>query len=400
MASQNTKYVDLTRTYVPMDPNSFPESLHTADTKEENRIPVIPYDARNVLPTAYGYKSYFGTVQELGVDALLERVDWILLFQNESMNNFLVALCDSGIWFKAGSEAGVWTHAITLPDHRLTPLVHYEWTFTVLNNVLYCYRENGDHFYTIDSLVAPPGIAVNTMTPTFLNMVAQKGIFKAGNRLGFWDSDNSMAWSTLDDKEEFTPDLETLAGNSKFDHVVGRIVNIKESGDDFIIYATKSVVHVRMQVESLYLWDPVRILPNAGIAYKEQVVVSVPDTIHFAYTNIGLFKISDGSPELIIPEVTDFFKLGKFPKYLQVLEGRYLFFQFMGTDYTTGFPLIQEGEIPGTSIEITAATLAELWATVSGVNPTMTMAQFLAAISSGLFLPQPTEGGGGGPIEA
>lgn len=398
--AQTTKYVDLTRTYVPMDPNSFPDSLHVVDSKEENRIPVIPYDGRNILPTAYGYKSYFGTGTELGIGALAERVDWLLLFQNEAMNNFLIALCDSGIWFKAGSTSGAWTQAVVLPHNRENPLIHYEWTYTVLNNVLYCYRENGANFYTIDSIVPAPGIVVATKTPTFLNMAAQKGIFKAGNRLGFWDSANSTAWSTLDDKEEFTPDLETLAGFATFDHVIGRIINIKESGDDFIIYATKSIVHVRKAVESLYMWDPVRILPNAGIAYKEQVVVSVPDTVHFAYTNIGLVKISDGSPEVIVPEVTDFFKLGKFPKYLQVLEGRYLFVQFMGSDYVTGFPLIQEGQIPGSIVTISATTIAELFELALGANPTITMAQVIAQLEQGIFLPPPpVDGGEGGPSE-
>lgn len=68
--------------------------------------------------------------------------------------------------------------------------------------------------------------------------------------------DDSISWSTLDDKEDFTPDLETLAGFMKLDQL-GRIVTIKAHGDDFIVYATKSIVHVQKQSESLFLGNHV-----------------------------------------------------------------------------------------------------------------------------------------------
>jgi hypothetical protein len=74
----------------------------------------------------------------------------------------------------------------------------------------------------------------------------------------------------------------------------------------------------------------------------------------------------------------------------------------MGTDYVTGFPLQQEGQILGETVEITATTLPELWSLVSGLTPSITMGQFLAAMQSNLLLAQPDfndDGGGGGPIE-
>lgn len=397
--AQTTKFVDLTRTYIPIDPNSFPDSLHVVDMKEENRIPVMAYDGKNFLPTAYGYRSFFGTEKTLNVAALAERVDWVLLFQNEAMNNFVIALCDSGIWYKAGSTVGAWTQAVVLPHYRAEPLKHYQWTFTVLQNVLYCYRENGDHFYTIESQVPAPGILVTTKTPSFLNMAAQKGIFSAGNRLGFWDSANSTSWSTLDDKEDFTPDLETLAGNATFDQIVGRIISIRSHGDGFVIYATKSIIHVEKDSNSLYVFSPRAVLKDNGVAYPEQVVAAIPDTTHFAYTTMGLYKIESGNAEVIVPEITDFLKQTAGPKYLHLGEGRYLFVQMMGSDYTSGYPLQVEGQILGETITITSTDLADLYGKTQGSNPELTIGQFLQMVQQGVHIVKPS-GGGGGPVEA
>jgi hypothetical protein len=395
--AQMTKYVDLTRSYIPLDPNSFPEGLHIADMKEENKVPVMALDGKNFLPTAYGYKSYFGTEISLGIDDLEERADWILLFQNAARNNFLIALCDSGIWYKYGGTTGAWTQAVVLPHNRADPLVHYKWSYTVQQNILYCYRENGANFYSIESIVLAPGISVNVKTPTFLNMAAQKGIFSAGNRLGFWDSDNATAWSALDDKENFTPDLETLAGITTFDQLLGTIVTCKAHGDGFIIYATKSILYIQRDYESTYVWNPTVVLKETGIAYPEQIVAAIPDTTHFAYTNTGLYKIESGSPEVLVPEITDFFRNMNQPKYLGLMEGRYLWVQIMAADYVTGFPIIREGEIPESTITFDAENINELWALSQGGSPTLTVEEVLELFQQGVFVPRPSEDGDGGP---
>lgn len=399
--AQMTKYVDLTRSYIPMDPNSFPEGLHIADIKEENKVPVMAIDGRNFLPTAYGYKSYFGTDISLGIEDLLERADWVILFQNAARNNFLVALCDSGIWYKYGGTTGAWTQAVVLPHNRENPLVHYKWSFTVLQNILYCYRENGDHYYIIESQVPDPGILVSTKTPTFLNMTAQKGIFSAGNRLGFWDSANATAWSALDEKENFTPDLETLAGITTFDQLLGTIVTCRAHGDGFLIYATKSILYIQRDYESTYVWNPTVVMKETGVAYPEQVVAAIPDTTHFAYTNTGLYKIESGAPEVLVPEITDFFRNMQQPKYLGLMEGRYLWVQIMAADYVTGYPIILEGQVPSITVEFAATNLQELYDLTQGPAPTLTMDQVFALMQQGIFVPPPAiDGDGGGPIEA
>lgn len=385
MASQNVRYIDLQKSYVPVDPNSFPESLAISGDFRDDKGGVLVYDGKNFLPTAYGYKSYFGLTQEHPADLLAERVDWVLIYQNESMNNIMFALCDSGIWYKAGDTDGAWTQSITLPDYRGTD-EHHEWTYCILDNNLYCYRANGAKLYKIESDAVAPGFTLTELTPNFLNMSAQMGIFRAGNRLGFWDSDNSVAWSNLDDFTDFTADLVTLAGSSKFTAVIGRIISIKTHGEGFIIYATKSITYIDKAVNSLFLWEPTRILENCGIAYAEEVTEALPNTIHYANTTVGIYKIENAKPELVLPDVRDFFSLTYGPKYIKLVQGRYLFFENMDPNFATATPIQTDFPIPPLTVTITAETFEAMFAQTQGGSPTLSFTDFINATQLGYFM--------------
>lgn len=349
MAEQIAKFIDVTRTFTPVDPNSFPESLHQAERDEaESRVPVMPYMGRNFLPTAYGYRSYFGTNQELGFDALTEQVDKVLMYQNASFANIMIALCDSGIWYKSGEAVGAWVNITPMSFVRGTT-EHYDWTFAIIAQDLYVYRQNNTEYHKISGILTAPGISVTAVAPNFLNMEAQQGMFRAGGRLGFWDSANSVAWSNLDDYADFVPSLESLAGNVTFSYVQGRIVTILPHGGGFMIYASKSVVYVEEAPESLYQWKPHKVLNSSGIAYPRQAVVCEPDSIHFAYTPASLFKIEKSSAEVIVPEVTDALREARGPLYLNYLDNRYLFIEILDPGYEDGLAQFSVQDIPPVS---------------------------------------------------
>lgn len=77
--TQAAKIIDITRSFVIVDPRTFPETLHATAREDfpENRVPVVPYKGFNFLPTAMGYKSYFGVNAQLDISALTSRVDKI-----------------------------------------------------------------------------------------------------------------------------------------------------------------------------------------------------------------------------------------------------------------------------------------------------------------------------------
>lgn len=475
--TQTTKPIDLTKTYIPGDPNAFPANLvyNAGEDQPVDRNPILAYEGWNFLPTNYGYKSYFGTNGELDVDSLPANADWVLLYQKKSLENFLVALTDSGIYTKTTDVSGAWLQEIVLPIPDTG--VHNDWTWCVIGEDFYAYRQAGEFVYKISPYVGfwiandPPrnlqafvdivdntatipadtytyyvaykeavtghialhgeglvvvvptlgdsvdltwlaptshtvdeyvlyrvnsaglieyretnsatlaftdtgaGWAVDTLpvagaiqydpyevqtkSPNTLNMAGQLGIFKAGSRLGFWDSDNSISWSGLDDKFDFVPSLITLANaGQKFDDVIGKIVTIKQSKENFIIYSTKSIVYIQRNITEAFIWKSIPITNKTGIAYPKEVTTGTIDTEHFAWTGMGLMRIENNTYEIIVPGVVDFLREAKEPVYLSLLQNRYLFLQLINPDYVYGKVSFQTEIIPPIILDFIPAWVA------------------------------------------
>jgi len=458
---QLVKVIDVTRSYIPGDPNTFPETYHATNNEDypETRIPVVPFEGWNFMPTAQGYRSYFGLNKSLNISNLISRVDDIFMIQTQTFDNILVALCEDGIWTKTGEVAGNWDHVKTL---SIPPAgKHLDWTYCVIGKNVYAYRATGSVYYKFPDQVTyaaqpaatgeisydivyetsaglPPGTyhyslarrlistgaltlpstginvvctnsagsavslvipsiadtsfyriyrtrAGNTyyldvndtilidddsqswtaiilpdtsyqvpapytpseITPTFLNMAGQLGIFRAGIRLGFWDSENSIAWSSIDDLREFTPSIETLAGSAVFTSIVGRITTIKDQANGFLVYATKSIVFIKQVESTTFQWDPIILLTDGGVAFAKQITKGNKVDQQFAITSLGLAKIESAQLEIIVPEITDFLSKTTNPLYLALLNNRYLCIQSMDDDYVNAQIRFTNEEVHG-----------------------------------------------------
>jgi hypothetical protein len=346
---QAAKIIDVTRSFIPVDPNRYPENLHgTGDEDQpETRVPVIPYMGYNFLPTSNGYKSFFGTNKALGIDALApNKADDIFIFQTLDYKNVLIALCDTGIWAKAANVGGAWTQLIA----QVAPAdaVFYEWYTTVIKNRLYVYRANDAQFYKIDTNIAAPlGIDCTAIVPNFITPTAQLGMFRLGARIGFWDATNAVAWCNPDDFSDFTPNVITGANVTTFNSVLGKISAIRAHGNNAIVYASKSITGLSVQPAETFFVKAISILDKAGVPYARQSVASLPDDTHFAYTSAGIYKIDNGKAEVIVPEVYDYFKnYTAQPIYLQLLQGRFLCFQILDANLINGNPIFSFESIP------------------------------------------------------
>lgn len=462
--TQTVKFIDISQTYIPCEPNGYPVNLMDYSRAEtENPRQVVAYDGYNFIPTAEGYKSYFGTDYSVDAGAIDPNIDYALMFQTSSYRNLLVALCETGIYIKEASSEGAWRqpvqHAVSdtykpwswcvldsdlyvykqgdaklykIPfneaeysaarlndkpstdlnmvlsggtvtyandksyayayfkaDGRLTaatdwkkpsantPMAIYEVTIPVVAGALgyrmYMKTDAGAMYYfdmpngvmyinTIASapwkeLTAFPDPQVlanityepfmpQAITPSFLNMAGQIGIFAAGVRLGFWDAENSVSWSSVDSVADFTPSLTTLAGNSVFADVIGKIVTIQQCGTGFIIYSTKSIVYVFKDDAQAYLWQPSRILEQ-GISYRRNVASTKTFDVQFAYTTGGIYKISQGRPEAVIPEIWDLLQRTEGPVYLDLVDNRYLMFQPLDPNFQSKVVRTRIDSVPG-----------------------------------------------------
>src|SRR3974377_851766 len=101
--AQEPHIIDLRRSYLPIDPKAFPttELATTGEDAPESRIPVIPYNGYNFMPTPRGYASFFGINSYLNIESLITsggtgNVDDLFMLQTDGYENVLVALCDDG----------------------------------------------------------------------------------------------------------------------------------------------------------------------------------------------------------------------------------------------------------------------------------------------------------------
>lgn len=344
---QRAQIVDITKSYLPGDPNSFVQNLVNTDREdgEEKTLPLVPYEGYNFLPTSYGYKSYFGTNAVLNIQALPSRCQYLFAYQLPNYQTRFIALCEDGIWVCNGNvAASTWSHEVVfdlVTPPTYDPDVYEEWTACIIENVLYMYQQGRSTAWK--TAIVANELDIQTHTPTFLNMSGQMGIFRAGTRLGFWDSANSVSWSSNLDLTDFTPSLENLAGNRIFGAVTGRIVTIKAHGEGFIVYSTKSVVGATFLSTGSLLWDAKKVFDNTGISYSRAVTVGKTDHEHFIFGTSGIYTIGKYNAlvgkyegDAILPEVYDYLKESRDPVYLSILQDRYLCFSVISSDYIYG----------------------------------------------------------------
>ena len=370
--SANSFVVDLRKSMVITDPDDFPMNMEKS-SKEDYPVdmyPILAYTASNVLGTAFGYKSFFEESTKLDIGLLdTQKVQAVFTYQSSTLDNIQWALCEDGIYVAYSTlPTGVdWVRVVDL-SADMEDDVRRLWSYAVIANKVYLYQQGADRFWAIvdpakyaeaasPSLIDGATIAqvwtnwgcgLISYVPSFLNMEGQIGIFRADNRLGFWDSDSSVGWSSAVAIEDFTPSVTTFAGSTKFADVQGSIIKILGSGDGFIIYASRSIVNCQPLSASPEKWEGEAIFSNMGISFDTQVVAAQPDQIHYAITAAGLVSITNGNPEYIATEVMDFL-VENSPLYsLFLIEGRYLFLatgvEFPGSTFSSESVLVNDSE--------------------------------------------------------
>lgn len=413
--AQDSQVIDITRSYIPIDPNAFPQNLVStqAEDKEEKQPPILIYEGYNFIPTAYGYRSYFGDNAKLDIAALGGRCDILFIYQIGNLKNLIIALCENGLWYTKNTtvSGATWTQGITLS----VPAVgtYKRWTHTVIDNNLYVYREGESTYWKMTTTGysmsgADVTLTITAVTPSFLNMTGQKGIFRANAALAFWDSANSISWSSPLDYQDFSPSLTTLAGNTTFAGILGTIVTVKSQGDGFVIYTNKGIVGIRY-ISSSTLWEATTISDIAGIFSFKEVTNGLTENEHFAYTSIGIKKIGKYNAlskahafESIMPDVYDLLRESNDYVMLQMVNGRYLFFCLINDDYINGkttFVKVNVDTLDYTvhinGVDYTPGTPLPKILVSGGTEKTVTetiKADVLALATSGLYMKWSTTG--------
>lgn len=370
--SSRSYLIDTTQSMIIVDPNDFPLVMGATAKNNEDKPTtlgeVMAYDGRNILPTPAGYMSYFDQSTKIDIGDLAGKlVQEIFFYQSANLHSVAVALCEDGIYI-ANATTGfkaVWTRIVDLSAGVVVG-VRRLWTVAVVANRTIMYQKGQDKFWALvtpdryaDAATPSPitgatvaqvwtnwGAGLLSYVPTFLNMTGQVGLFRADNRLGFWDSDSAVSWSSNLYIEDFTPSVKTFAGVTKFADVAGSITKILGAGDGFIIYATKSIVYGGALEGSPEKWRGEAILSGQGVSFDTQITAGQPDTKQYCVTSAGLMVIDGRSISAAAPGVIDYLALNNKVLSLKMIEGRYLFIhcaeEFTGSKYGVAAQLLPD----------------------------------------------------------
>lgn len=363
MARIKGLFIDTRRGLLPFDPTRMPPNLGRAGYEDipESPLPAMAFDGQNIMPTPYGYKSAFAVSKNWryysgwATDPMTSSIEARLsmtLFQDilsfvTSNNQLLqIGLTEGNLFIHSQSSNYLITDT-PWKDHNWRPIqsvpvmegVKYLWSWCMMDNQLFIYHQGDTEFYVVagyaDFLDAKAAGArviwddplfqfgVVAKTPTFLNMEGQVGIFRADNRLGFWDTDGSVAWSSAINKADFKPDVTTFAGITQFTSVTGDIILIKGHGRGFVIYAKSSITLVT-PTTSQERWTSRSIMNNCGIQHTTQVALGADDSTHYCWTTSGMYVIVDGAPKLFEPEFYDAYSRKAVTTMLKMTGNRFL----------------------------------------------------------------------------
>ena len=192
------------------------------------------------------------------------------------------------------------------------------WSYAVLKNTLYCYRQGLGYVLTLDLATG----AWAHLTPTFINLAQMQGICAARGRMMAWDSTNSVYTSSALDPMDFTPSLKTRANVTKVDALVGNIVSVLPMEEGFVIYATGSIVLAKY-VGGTTTYSYKLLTDREGVLNALAVTVGDPQT-HFAYTGERLIEVSARGVRAISNELSAYAKQSLVTPRLDFLEGKYL----------------------------------------------------------------------------
>lgn len=222
-----------------------------------------------------------------------------------------------------------WTniYPITASD----PVVRYHWTKAIINNELYLYRQDQDKVlkFNVDIPSVP---AFDELEPLLgpgvpVNMAGVQGIFNARGRLGLWDIENSIYWSNPDDKTDFFPSPETGANVIKVDSLRGRIVDIRDTDDGFIVYATGNIVFGTWDKDLIFRFQ--ELTNKVGVFSPDHICVG-HNGEHIIYGNGEFYRVNANRVatqsliENIFVEVSDYIKKYKGYPRLTFHGNRYL----------------------------------------------------------------------------
>lgn len=193
---------------------------------------------------------------------------------------------------------------------------------------------NFDVYFTlIDQVAIPSSVEAQDGTSVFtedstssaiIPMGQIEGIMSGRSRLGAWDEDNIIYWSSAKNLVDFIPSAETGANQITVRSLKGNITKCEGFTNGFVIYGTGNVVVATFanSITSVYNFKPIEESEGL-IDYRH--LASQKD-IHYYWSSKGLVTINPEThrSDFIAPELTDWIKKYRYPIQIHMIANRFL----------------------------------------------------------------------------
>jgi hypothetical protein len=257
------------------------------------------YYMHNVLPTPQGYQS-IGYLDGLPPDACNTTpnntdFDQAFTLQDPNGNKFLFVPA-AGKNYVFDASVGTWQASTFISGVTATTLV----TTAFVQGQTYIFYE-GIGAFTYNSSTK----ALDSVTLTGLDIAQVLGICTAnGYMVAF--SRNNVAWSSLLDPTDFTPDLTTGAGGASINDAKGNIIACLPLSGGFVVYCDLNAVGARYSGNINFPFVFKEVPGSAGIRSTLDVSYHSNLAFHILWDGNGLQQLTLQNTTQVYPEAADF----------------------------------------------------------------------------------------------
>lgn len=252
----------------------------------------MPVYMHNVLPTSEGFRSV-AFKEVCPPRSATKDFDKAFILQQDQEDRYVYTPAQGQNYILTDGTAGV-----KLPF--VGPKRAGEVTRAyVQGRTFICYARQG--IYEFD------GTNFNKIELTGLDSEQIEGICSGANYLIAYTK-RVIHWSSNMNPTEFTPTLSTGAGAESIQEVRGAIVACFTIAGGFVVYSTQNAVFAGFTNNSQYPWRYQEIKGSSGIRRLEHVASDSNYEFHFAWTTVGLTRVSVGGAEStqFAPEISEF----------------------------------------------------------------------------------------------
>ena len=274
------------------------DRYNAANTTQDKGVPQVFY-MHNVVPIANGFQSIGYDTQLPGLAGHTDFDHAFPLF-NSDLSRFIFVPAQ-GANYIYDANVGSWASVSpltpgTVAENVLVTTAYVQGQSYIYYSGIGCFQYN-DTSKTLTSV-----------TLTGLNPANVLGVTQANGYMVAWTS-NSIAWSSLTDPTNFTPNIQTGAGGGSVNDCKGAINFCLPISGGFLVYCTFNIVGAAYTGNSAFPYILLEITGSGGCSTPDNVGWQSNLSYHIASTTVGIQQITLGNPgsaSNIMPEVSDF----------------------------------------------------------------------------------------------